>query len=397
MAQTVVAFVGENANGILDCQARRFLELLGPMGFEGQVLSVAEPGFVQRLDHVLEAGVAFAWGYAGIGARLAAQGRNLWDALGVPFVSVLADAPYIMPRNHHVPTPWVVNGYVYRDWLDMQVAHFGSPQVSTMLPHGVVPNPGRHALAWSARPNRMVFVKTGGDPDSHRARWALWPARLQPVLHDSAAALSVAEPQPILPVVQACLAAHGLVLDGCKPLLFGLLHELDTFLRALRATAMARAMLPLPVDIVGDGWEHLRDGSGRARFHAAVPAGDLDALYAETKVLVNVTPNLATAPHERVLRGFGARCRVLSDDAAGPRAALSGLPSYHGVDWHAPDLADQVAAVFHDPTPFDERLDAAEAYVAERHDPAVFLQALVDAAQLARVHTKLSVYALDAA
>lgn len=249
----------------------------------------------------------------------------------------------------------------------------------------------------SDRPIRLLFVKAGSDPAPIRARWASWPARLQPVLHECAEILGQADPQPLAPTVRACLLEHDLHLEGSKPLLFGLMHELDTYLRALRATAMARALLPLSADIVGDGWTHLSGEEGRARFHPAVDAGTLDAIYADTQILVNVTPNFASGAHERVLRGFAARCRVVSDDNDHARAALHGLPSYHGMDWHAPDLVDRVAAVFHDPAPFDGRLDAAEAYVEKNHDPSAFLHRMADLAQLARAQMPLACYALDAA
>ena len=397
MARTVVAFVGENANGILECQSRRFHDLLAPMGLEGQVLRMSDPGFVAKLDRALQDGVLFAWGYAGVGARLAFDGTNIWDRIEVPFISVLADAPFIMPSNHHVASPYVVNGYIYPDWLALQQALFRSPQISTVLPMGVIPNPDRYTTPWSSRPRRMLFVKSGSDPAQQRARWDQWPARLRPVLHECADALAMQGTGPIMPTVQACLEAHALVLDRTKPLLFGLLHELDTYVRACRATAMARALLPLPVDIVGDGWAHVSHEAGRARFHPAVPASGLETLYAETQLLVNVTPNLGGGVHERVLRGFASRCCVLSDNNAFARTHLDALPSYHGVEWHAADLVDQVAAVFHDEGRYDDRLDAAHAYVTRHHDPTAFLQRMADLAQLAQLQRVMSGYALDAA
>ena len=397
MAQTVVAFVGENANGILETQSRRFHELLEPLGFCGQVLRLDDPDIVARMGDAAASDIAFAWGYAGVGARLAIGGRSLWDALQVPFISVLADAPYIMPTNHCISTPWVVNGYVYGEWLEFQRTQIRSNQISAHLSMGVIPNPNAATRPHSARPTRMLFVKTGADPAVISARWSLWPARLQPVLHECAAALARMAPQPIAPIVLASLAAHNLGLDGSKPLLFGLMHELDTYIRAFRATTMARALLDLPVDIVGDGWAHVAAAGGCARFHNAVNATALDAMYADTRILVNVTPNLASGAHERVLRGFAARCRVVSDDHDDVRTALQHLPSYHPVTWNAHDLADQVAAIFNDPAPFDDCLEAATDHVARHHDPTAFLQRMVDLAELARAQTNLACYALDAA
>jgi hypothetical protein len=397
MANTVLALVGENANGILECQSQRFLDLIESLGFQGRMLNVREPDFATRLHDVLTNEVLFAWSYAGVGAKLSLGGRSLWEIADVPFISVLADAPYIMPSNHHASSPYVVNGYIYREWLELQEAHIGAPCLSTVLPMGVLPNPDSRKLPWSQRPRRMLFVKTGSDPAALRARWDEWPARLRPILHECADALAARSPGPIAPVLDACLAAHSLVLDGWKPMLFGLLHELDTYIRALRATTMARALLPLPVDIIGDGWDHLRAEDGRARFHAPISALELDAEYAQTQMLVNVTPNFASGAHERVLRGFAARCCVVSDNNEYARTRLQRSPVYCGVEWQQPDLADRVAAAFHDLEADDDALDDAQAYVEQRYDPAVFVTRMAELAQIARMKPIFSGYALDAA
>ncbi|MGI4941400.1 MAG: hypothetical protein ACRYHQ_12725 [Janthinobacterium lividum] len=394
MASNVVAIIGENANCILDVQSQRFLALL-PAGLTGHVLRLSDPEFPARLDALLRDGICFAWGYAGVGARLEVRGRNLWDALAVPFISVLADAPFIMPANHHVPSPWVVNGYIYREWLEVQRAYFQAPQVSALLPMGVIPNPDARVTPWSRRTRRMVFVKGGADPAAQRARWIGWPSSLRHVLHDAADALAAQGTGPILPTVQACLAAHGLSLDGRKQLLFGLLHELDTYIRSLRATVIARALLPLGADIVGGGWDHLPPG--RARMLPAMDASRLEALYADTQILVNVSPNFGSGAHERVLRGFAARACVASDNNDHARAHLHALPSFHGFDWHAPELGDHLAALFDDPSPYDDKVDEAQAWVERHHSPAAFLDGMAALADLVRMQGVMSPYALDAA
>ena len=397
MASNVIAFVGENRNGILDCQSRRFNGLLAGKGFSGHVLKISDPNLGTRLTELLEKGVFFAWGYAGIGAQVTAGHHNLWDAMQVPFISVLADAPFILPTNHHVSSPWVVNGYIYQEWLSFQERHIRSTQVSGLLPMGVLPNPDRDAVPWSEREIRMAFVKTGADPATQRARWAGWPIRLRPVLHDCAEILATREAGPITPLVEECLCAHGLLLESGHPLLFGILHELDTYVRALRANTMARALLPLPVDIFGDGWTHLASEPGRARFHAPIPASELEGLYASTQILVNVTPNFGSGAHERVLRGFAAKACVVSDDNVHSRQHLRSLPSYRGVNWHQPDLADHLANAFYDQIRYDDRLDPALDYVNRHHDPDRFLEGMAELAQLARLSPTMSVYALDAA
>ena len=58
MANTVLALVGENANGILECQSQRFLALIESLGFQGRMLNVREPDFATRLHDVLDGGRA---------------------------------------------------------------------------------------------------------------------------------------------------------------------------------------------------------------------------------------------------------------------------------------------------------------------------------------------------
>jgi len=105
-------------------------------------------------------------------------------------------------------------------------------------------------------------------------------------------------------------------------------------------------------------------------------ASGLDALYADTQILVNVSPNFGSGAHERVLRGFAARACVASDNNDHARVHLHALPSFHGFDWHAPDLGDRLAALFHDPAPYDDRVDEAQAWVERHHSPAAFLDGM---------------------
>jgi hypothetical protein len=243
----------------------------------------------------------------------------------------------------------------------------------------------------------MLFVKTGADPARQRALWDSWPARLRPVLHECADALAARSPGPIAPVLQSCLQAHSLVLEGARPMLFGVLHELDTYIRALRATTMARALLPLPVDIVGDGWDHILDEPGRARFYPSNPAASLDPLYADTQILVNSTPNFASGVHERVLRGFAAGCCVVSDNNEFARTQLQRSPVYCGLEWQHRDLPDRLAAIFEQLEADDDALEDAWTYVEDRYDPAVFITRMSELAQLARMKPVFDPYALDAA
>ncbi|HZS82277.1 MAG TPA: hypothetical protein VFA50_05370 [Stellaceae bacterium] len=383
MHRNIAAIVGQNENGILAYQSQAFMDLLRPFGFVGHVVDLARPGWQEVLNQAVQGGLVFAWGYAGIGSGIKVGDRNLWDALDVGYVAVHADTPCAMPSNHFVKARRVANGYVFRDWLGMHRRFLRSPQITGMLPMGVIPNRWRDKVPWAKREHRMVFLKTGADPEARRAKWAGWGTRLQAALEDAAAQLCRRGTGDITATALASLEANGLFIEERKDLLFGLLLELDQYVRAVRATTMARALRDIPALIIGAGWEHVSAEAGRARFLPAAPADGIDELYANCQWLVNTTPNFSSGTHERVLRGFAAKSCVVSDDNDFTRERLHGLPSYRGVEWHAPDLAERLAAIYHDPSPFDDvLLQPALSYVEREHDPLAFMKAVMELAEV---------------
>ncbi|HEY8611633.1 MAG TPA: hypothetical protein VIL69_10145 [Roseomonas sp.] len=389
MAANVVAFVGENENGILAELSRAFMERLPPMGLRGHVIDLHAPGWADRLQPIAREGMAFTWGSAGIGARLDIGGENLWEMLQVPFISVLADTPCQLPANHRVTSRFVANGYMYRDWLDLQRRFIRSPQISATLPHGVLPNPMRDAIPWSRRPHRMVFVKTGEDPARRRAEWNGWPAPLRAVLHEAAEEAARRPTGDITGLVLEAALARGLHLEERLEILFALAYQVDLHTRALRANAFAHALLPLEAMIIGRGWDHLDSMGARATWRPAIPAPDLPALYAGTQFLVSTNPNFSHGVHERIPNGFAARACVLSDDNAFTRDRFAGLPSFFGLDWTAPDLADRIAAIFHDASDRGPLTDAALVVAERDFGPDGFLQGMLDLAALVQAGNRL--------
>ena len=394
MPSNIVAVVGQNANGILAFQSRAFMARLAPYGMRGHIIELYRETWLHELKELVEAGVAFAWGYAGIGAALTSDGRNLWDLLGVPFVSVFADTPYQLPRNHSVAAARVVNGYLYRDWLAVQQQLVRSRQISALLPIGVIPNARRDDMPWSKREHRLVFVKSGEDPEILRSRWPKWGKRLHRVLEDLAGELCRHGTGDITATVLACLDAYGLFLGERKDILIAILFQLDRFVRATRATAIARALGDLPATIIGSGWDHVKEPGIRARYLPAIDASGLYELYANCQWLVNATPNFSTGAHERVLHGFAAKCCIVSDDNDFSRTTLRILPSYRGFEWNDKGLADQLAEIYHDPIPYDDQLQPALDFVEQRHDPLGFIGAVATLSEMTKL-IGLEAFVLD--
>lgn len=385
MAQHMLAFVSEDGHDILAHFSRSFMDLLRPRGIVGHVIDMKAPGWSDAARQLMRGDVVCAWGFAGIGAEIELRGENVWEALKIPFVSAHFDPPAWKGRNHFVNSRYVANGYGIRDWLDFQRRWIRSPQLSAMIPRSIFANARRDETPWAKRAHRMVFVKSGEDPEAIRRRWAAgWPVRLRAVLEDAGAALCRHGTQEITGIVMACLEAHDLFLEERKDLMFAVLAEVDRFVRAARATAMARALHALPADIFGPGWDHLRATEGRARFHGGMGYRALHDLYADSQFVVNTTPNFTADAHERVLDAFAARACAVSDENAFSRARLRHLPTYRGIEWHEPDLADKLAAIYHDPTDFGALTQPALDLIERDYDPVGIMNGILELAEVLR-------------
>lgn len=390
MAHNVVAFVGENENRILEVVARQFLNLLEPYGIRGHVIDLFDPDWKQRLELLLKEGVLFAFGSAGIGAALTLHDKNLWDAVQVPFISSLADNPAQMPANHRVNARFVVNGYHYREHFDVQRELIRSAQISTLLPHGITPNPECGKIPWSKRSHRIVFLKSGGDPEARRAQWAQWPVKLREILEDSSKQALQMPTGDVTPVLMACVKANGIEFGEKQEILLAMLNELDWYVRLVRLTMMARALCRVDAEIYGARWEHIDQAAARARFHPAVDASSVHGLFADTQYVVNVTPNFASGTHERVPNGFAARACVVSDDNAYTLAKFQSLPTYFGFSWTDPDWEAKLVDHLEGQRAYDDELEPAFQLAHRDFSGLNFMQSMIQIAEIVRFGERLS-------
>lgn len=388
MPKYILAFVGENENDALAVNCADFLRATTPPGLDWRVINVFDKEWTKQLGDAVNAGIAFAWGCAGIGCDVSivdkktGSKRNMWDTLRVPFISVLADQPAHVPRNHRVPARFVVNGYVFRDFLDLQRRLIKSPQVSTLIPHVITQNPHRDRTPWSKRAHRMVFVKSGGDPEAYRAPWARYPKRLRAIIEDSAAAVLARPTGDISDVVFAAFRSHDLEVGERHDIFFSALQDVDLYTRLVRGTQMAQALCRIAADIFGARWDHIDKSDANARFHPAISAASLGDLFADAQYVVSTTPNFATGTHERIPFGFSAKACVISDDNDFTRKSFAGLQSYFGFDWTDPDWAEKLVERFADPRPFDDAVQPAAEYADREFDPMKRMRAMLEITEL---------------
>lgn len=340
----VLAFVGQNANGILEWWTRELLRRLGQYGLAGHLIDVLAPDWQRAMGDALATGAPqFCFSFQGIGLSLAIDGQNLWDRLNVPFISSMGDAPYHAPALHTACSRRQVFLYSCQDFLDTYRTRVPGQALASLGAFGVPENPLADATPWARRQHGIVFVKTGIDPAHFVRSWSSAPAKLRTILHESAAAVLSGEDSAAADLCARCFDANGVHWGDRREVFLRVCSEVDFYARAVRAERMVQALMPHDALIFGD-WRHLDTSDARAQFRGTIPASDLHALYAETKVLVNTSPTVRRGVHDRIMGGLLSRCIVLSDTTPWLDSEFRDCPAYVGIDIDAPDHGDQVDA-----------------------------------------------------
>src|SRR5438046_7141912 len=105
----VVFLSGQTMGDALGATGRAFRRVFESLGHEFLEVNLAAPNAVQLLDQTINAlPIEFVFSFVGMGAYLGGKGAdgretNLWEALGVPFISLNGDSPAYFFDRHVMP------------------------------------------------------------------------------------------------------------------------------------------------------------------------------------------------------------------------------------------------------------------------------------------------------
>lgn len=337
---SAIAFVGQNANGILAWWTQCIADRMAMYGISVQIIDMLQEGWAAKLDARLKQGRPdFCFSFQGIGMSLSIEAGNLWNNLKVPFISSMGDAPYYSPALHRAVGAGLFHLYACQDFYDFYRRFFNGKNIATVLPFGYPSNPHANDTEWHKRDLELVFVKTGVDPEGIRTAWGGLPKMMRDVLEEASAVALAGQQETIGQIVANAYAARQIHFGERLALFLRSCQHVDAYVRAVRADRMARQVMRHGGHLFGD-WPHLDKANTRAVFHGALPARELNKLYARSRILVNTAPCTLTAIHERILAAFQAKAFMLADGSPFLNAVLGDYPSFRPVPIDSPEFAD---------------------------------------------------------
>ncbi len=339
----VLGFVGENANGILRWWIEQILAGFSRHGLEYKLIDLQGNWRDPLLEALGQRNPEFCFSFQGFGMDFKTNGENFWSKSNIPFFAYLGDSPYYRPALHAAEGPGLYLLYSCQDFLETYRDVMGGKTFASVVRYGYPANDRADRIAWSNRPYDTVFVKTGIDPARIQLEWDVLPRVTQQILHESAAEVLSGSNETIAAICRAAFERHNLHCGSQRELLLYVCCSIDRYARAKRAERMVQNLMRHDVLIVGD-WSHLDRSDARARFAPALPGSQLDALYAESKIVVNTSPSVRHGIHERIMAGLRAKSAVLSDCTPHLQRALADCPAFLGLDIDAADFPDQLDA-----------------------------------------------------
>jgi hypothetical protein len=340
----ILAFVGENENGILRWWTDKILEAFTARGLSHQLIDLRDTAWREDLTACLAVRKPeFCFSFQGMGMALPLpSGGNLWERIGVPFVSCLGDNPYHAPAHHSAYGPGKYLVYGCEDFLQTYQNFMNGRAMASVLSTGYPQNPLADQTPWSKRKHNIVFVKTGIDPNTFTAEWDAWPKQVRELLHNCAARVLSGTNETVAVLCAEVFADRHIHWGERRELFLATCSRVDRYARSVRAQRMVTALMQHDALIVGH-WPHLDRSKSRAVFQTPIAAEDLNALYSETRILINTLPTVRFGMHERILAGLFSKSVVVSETTPHLQQRLSRCPSFFGVDIDTDTFEEQLS------------------------------------------------------
>jgi hypothetical protein len=168
------------------------------------------------------------------------------------------------------------------------------------------------------RQGTLLWLKNGKDPASIRAQWTTFadPRTLRALfeLADHLEGdLDAPAGDQIPSIVDHYFNARGFDVQELVKVRLFFIAQLDDYLRAVKCTRLARALMDFPVEIRGNNWDHVDFTGKRATYIDDCNYVDSTALMRSSLGLIDMSPNTASGPHDRVMRAYGSHTVCLTN------------------------------------------------------------------------------------
>jgi hypothetical protein len=324
--KSVLFISGQSANDALGAAGRAHRQLFEEFGYAFQELDFSTPAAGEALNRALQSGeIELAFSAMGQGADIkvtkedGSQG-NLWETIGVPYLSLKGDSPAYFFDRHVMRSRWHASLYFFPEHLALRKRLPMTPALYGLVPVVPFDQVRPEDMDFRAKESgRLLYLKNGNDPDKLVRSWReAMPAPTFLMLADLAAELAASLTTDVAcdidSVVTACFSQKGWHLGEFLTLRLFFIAQLDDYLRRVKSLLIADAIADFPVIIQGINWEHFDFSRRRATYIHGGDYGSSRKQILESLGIIDMSPNTQRAPHDRTLRALALHTLCLTNE-----------------------------------------------------------------------------------
>jgi hypothetical protein len=327
----VLLLAGDGENDAIDGLLREYQAVFKEKGRDARLVNLSNGSVSpQALHDLVSSGdVAYALSYLGIGAGITLNvpgdpnsPLNLWDYFGIPVLKLNGDIPAYFAERHEAPPATSINIYYAREFHHYAERWIGRGQAGVLnvwRPPFPISCIGSDQVDRARKRNgRIIFLKNGNSPNALVEQWRTMLPRavsrclvelceeLRPACLDSAIVY-------LDDLVLAGMARRGYSANLPPRLIHFFVAQIDDYYRRIKSTMIAEALLDYPVVVQGRNWEHVNFYGRKAVLVPGASFADSLKVYQRELGVIDMSPNINSAPHDRVTRSAGTYSLCLTN------------------------------------------------------------------------------------
>lgn len=284
---------------------------------------IGQSGWQDSFRAALHEPVWFAISFFGVGQDISITSndvkKNLWEFSGIPFVRLYGDIPAYFPDRHVSHYSNSINSYFDLSHVKFYRRWFRDPALTILLPMFMInPLPLEQVDIDQKLSGKIIFAKNGNSPSALINYWRMsLPSSIAQSLEALAEESISKEWVDREPCFDDRLIQYfsrfGVEISAEPTLLCFMVAQLDDYVRRVKSTMIAEALLDLPVIIRGRFWEHVNFHDKRASYDPNSDFASTQSLIDNAPAIVDMSPNIQHAPHDRVRRAIGRGTAFLTN------------------------------------------------------------------------------------
>lgn len=245
--------------------------------------------------------------------------RNVFEHYGVPLVKVHGDLPaYYIDFHRDIPRN-SVNLYQAEEFSRFRRRWLSDARALTALlpPMPMVPMDRAAVDLTKRRRGKLFFVKNGNSPRELEEVWATrLAAGIGKIMLSMARDLvnqALNRPIDLGDWVATYLESIGIEPEVSPRLVWFYAAQLDDYLRRVKSTMIAEALLDFPIVVQGAFWDHVDFTGRRAQHYEGSDVFKSQTIHSDQLGVIDMAANVDSWPHDRVQRAAGSYALAITN------------------------------------------------------------------------------------